>query len=118
MHPQLELLIMLQDIDTLIKESQNEKQRRELSDLGFSISEPLPDLEDVRRRMAKRIDKQVLSGYERLRLRYGHAIVPAVDEVCYGCFMRMPTSFTTGKDRNEQITTCPNCGRYLYWLGK
>lgn len=118
MHPQLELLIMLQDMDTLLRESRNEEQREKLSDIGFSIPEPLPDLKEARHRIARKIDKQILDVYEKLKSRYGHAIAPAVDGVCYGCFMRMPTSFAPGKDRNEDITNCPNCGRYLYWLGK
>mgnify|MGYP001034668891 CR=1 FL=1 len=118
MHPQLELLIMLQDIDTLLRESKNDKQRKELSNLGFPIAEPAADLEDARRRITRRIEKEILTKYERLMHRYGHAIAPAVDEICYGCFMRMPTSFALGKDKNEEINSCPNCERYLYWLGK
>lgn len=116
MHEQLELLIMMQDIDVLLRESQNEKQRRKLSDIGLSISEPPPDLDDARRRIARKMDKGILAAYERLRTRYGHAVAPAVDEICYGCFMRMPTAFASGKDRNEELTNCPNCGRFLYWL--
>ncbi len=118
MNPQLELLIMLHDIDILLRESQNHKQQSKLSDMGLPITEPLHNLEVARTRITKKIDKELLDRYERLKARYGHAIAPAIDDICYGCFMRMPTSFASGKDKNEEVSSCPNCGRYLYWLGK
>ncbi|RKZ20865.1 hypothetical protein DRQ23_08295, partial [bacterium] len=44
-----------------------------------------------------------------------NAVVPVVGGICQGCFILLPTSLVSQKNKNERIHTCPNCGRILYW---
>jgi len=113
MHPQLELLIMLHDVDHLLREVHKEEKG-----LGFEIKESSEELEKARKNIAQKLDRKVLARYQVLLDRYGRAVAPVAKGTCYGCYMALPTALDSGKDKNEQITACPNCGRYLYWIGK
>jgi len=42
--------------------------------------------------------------------------VPVKNDICLGCFLRQPTSIGVKGREDEQIFTCENCGRMLYWL--
>jgi predicted nucleic acid-binding Zn-ribbon protein len=64
--------------------------------------------------MEAQLDPELLQRYERLNQRHGRAIVPVINGVCYGCFMRLPTS--TATESSKRVLTCENCGRILYWL--
>ncbi len=116
MHRQLELLVMLHDLDLLLRECKDEKKRQEESELGFEMAEHHDELINARKTIIRQLDSEVLTRYEKLLGRYDRAVAPVIDGICYGCYMRMPTSVAIGKSRNEMIHVCGNCGRFLYWV--
>ncbi len=108
---QIEFLVALQDLDIMLKEIE------EVKALGFEVdNEGKVTLTRAREELAARIKKQLVNNYERLRSRYKRAIVPVKDDTCLGCFMRVPTSVTSHGRTDQEVLTCENCGRYLYWL--
>ena len=113
MNSTLELLIMLHDVDHLLRDSHQEEKG-----LGFEIKDSFEELEKAREDITKKIDRNFLERYEALLKRYGRSVAPVAKGICYGCYMALPTAMVTGKDKNKKITTCPNCGRFLYWIGK
>ena len=115
MHEQLKLLVSLQDLDTLIKESQDKDRKAELENLGFSL-ENLGPLRDAREKLVKRIDVRYLRVYERLHGKHGRAVVPVENKTCLGCFQSVPPSFFSEITRNQPVKVCENCGRILYLL--
>jgi predicted nucleic acid-binding Zn-ribbon protein len=115
MHEQLHLLVRLQDLDTLIKESQDKDRRAELESLGFSLDN-LGPLRDARDKLVKRIDVRYVRIYERLHAKHGRAVVPVEGKTCLGCFQSVPPSFFSTITRNEPVKVCENCGRILYLL--
>ena len=115
MHEQLKLLVSLQDLDTLIKESQDKDRKAELENLGFSL-ENLGPLRDARDKLVKRIDLRYLRIYERLHGKHGRAVVPVENKTCLGCFQSVPPSFFSEITRNQPVKVCENCGRILYLL--
>ncbi|KPK70515.1 hypothetical protein AMJ71_02940 [candidate division TA06 bacterium SM1_40] len=117
MHPQLELLIMLHDVDLLLKELENANRARQESDFGFVISRH-EEVAAAKGQIEQQLDSDLLQEYRRLETRYGRAVAPVVGGVCYGCFMRLPTDISVSKQRNEELFRCINCGRYLYWVAK
>lgn len=117
MHPQLELLIMLHDVDLLLAELENATRARQESDFGFVISHR-QEVAEARAKIEVQLDDDLLEEYRKLESRYGRPIAPVVDGVCYGCFMRLPTDISVSKQRNEELFRCLNCGRYLYWIAK
>ncbi len=109
LNKQLELLVALQDLDIMIRDID------EVKELGFDVK-GREKIEEARQELVKKIKKPFLSKYEMLRARYRRAIVPVKDDVCLGCFMRVPTSLSTVGRSEEQVITCEGCGRILYWL--
>jgi len=111
---QLELLINLHDLDLLICESKESLSFE--ADIGFKVqSSGLKKLEEARKILEKQIEKGYLKHYEKL-IPKGRPVVPVIDDVCYGCFMRLPTSFTSKTMKNAAVSLCENCGRFLYWV--
>ncbi|RKZ22548.1 hypothetical protein DRQ20_06055 [bacterium] len=109
MNKQLLFLISLQELDILIKEKEKEEE------MGFPIK-PCEELKKAREKIIEKIDAHLMRRYERLSERYGNPVVPVVDGICQGCYMLLPTSLISQKAKNERIHTCPNCGRFLYWV--
>ncbi len=108
---QLELLVLYQDINLMLREAEEEKEKN----MGFSM-EGKEELEKARDELAKSIEPRFLRIYQRLSTRYKRPVVPVRDNTCLGCFAKLPTSYTA-KGRNDQvILTCEQCGRILYWI--
>ena len=111
----LRLLVTLQDLDLMIRESRDPESKGEEEDLGFEL-ENLETLQTARTKLAEQIDPRWLSLYERVAKRYGRAVVPVEGRVCLGCFVTLPTSVAPKKLEDVEITMCEHCGRILYWL--
>ena len=45
------------------------------------------------------------------------ALAEARGEACSGCYMSIPPQVFVNVKKNENIITCPNCGRILYYKG-
>lgn len=109
LNKQLEFLVALQDIDIMLRDID------EVKELGFEVG-GRDKLQEARDELARRISKPLLYGYEKLRKRYRRAIVPVKDDVCLGCFMRIPTSLSTRGRSDQDVLSCEGCGRILYWI--
>jgi len=114
MHEQIDYLVSLQDLDTLIRETRDEKRRAELESMGFTLDNVEP-LESAREALVKRIDERFVRVYERLTVKYGRAVVPVVNRTCLGCFQSVPPSFFSEVTANQPVKVCENCGRILYF---
>jgi len=113
MHPQLQKLVALQDIEQMISEAEDQSSASELEDMGFDLS----GLENLKKRKAEleeAIETRHLSYFRRLHKRFGHAVVPVVGNLCTGCFANIPSSFVSVTNENK-LQRCENCGRILYW---
>ena len=113
MDDQVKLLVALQDLDFLIKESRDGDTSSELKEMGFKL-DGIAKLQEARDKLAKRINPQLLNRYERVSRNYERAIVPVTDNFCLGCFVTLPTSYLSLQTKNE-ILTCESCGRILYF---
>lgn len=111
MHPQLQLLVALQDMAEMIREV--EERGEELEGMGFKHA-GLADLKKARDELAAKIDPRLMSGFKRLMEKFGHAVVPVVSNSCTGCFALIPSSFVS-KTNEGKIQKCESCGRILYW---
>jgi len=108
LNKQLELLVALQDLDVMIKDIEEVKQ------IGFDVKGK-EKLMEARDELTQKIDKRLLGNYGQLKTRYKRPIVPVKDEVCLGCFMRIPTRLITRGRQDMEVINCEGCGRILYW---
>jgi predicted nucleic acid-binding Zn-ribbon protein len=112
----LMLLIALQDVDEMIQEARDPEKLSAMKKLGFKAHN-IEALVTSRKKLADQLDKRTLTLYERMRTRYGRAVVPVEGQICLGCFMNLPTrNIGATTDRKGRVEVCENCGRILYWL--
>ncbi len=108
-------LFRLQDLDILIRESEDPDLTSSEEEMGFPHPH-MDKLHSARERLAERIEKRDLRLYQKIAKRLEHAIVPVEDRTCLGCYIALPTSAVSLTTDPEQLLTCENCGRILYWL--
>ena len=111
MHPQLQLLVALQDTEGMIQEVEDEGT--ELEGMGFSHG-GLDGLKKAHEELIAKIEPRLANLYRRLKGKFGHAVVPVVGNLCTGCFANIASSFVS-KTNEGKVQQCENCGRILYW---
>ena len=81
-----------------------------------SLRKELADMESNREELAAAIDDDARARYERLLKHRGENVVVGVQHgVCGGCHMKLPTQVLVSCQAEQEIVTCINCGRILYY---
>lgn len=81
-----------------------------------NLNRELGELEANRQQLAEAVDEGVRSRYERLVKNKGSNVVVGVQHgVCGGCHMKLPAQIIVSCRAQEEIVTCSNCGRILYY---
>ena len=81
-----------------------------------NLTKELAELEASRQQLAEVVDESARGRYERLLKNKGSNVVVGVQHgVCGGCHMKLPTQVIVSCQANEEIVTCINCGRILYY---
>lgn len=112
---ELEKLISLHDLDVMISDLANKDISKQEKKLGLSPDSAAEQLRKMRSKLALTIDRKYRDLYDQLAGHYGNAVVPVINQLCSGCFTQLPTAFCASPDRNDQVETCPSCGRFIYW---
>ncbi len=100
------------DLDNILSDMDEPHYQK----IGFPIEkEEKLSLLRKRQDLIEKLPPDIAGVYERLRKRYQRAIAPVENGFCFGCFQQLPTELLT---RSNEINTCPNCGRILYWRHK
>ena len=60
------------------------------------------------------IPPQILTHYDRLRVRGKKGLAAVNNHVCAGCHMQVPLGAIMSLKHHQDIQLCENCGRYLY----
>ena len=122
---QLELMeqaeIVQKDALTAGKQAEEAKKLaeqtvRELAAREQALRDELATLESNRNTLTADIEDRVLRHYERLLHHKGDSVVVGIEHgVCGGCHMRFPTQLLVSCQAAQEMVTCPNCGRILYY---
>src|SRR5256885_1292161 len=68
-----------------------------------------------RKKLAAKVEEDLLSRFERLFASKGDAAVVALEhEVCTGCHMKVTTQTAHRVKNGKEIVSCEQCGRILY----
>lgn len=93
-----------------------DKQMEDLQGRERSCRQELASLEEERKRLADALDHDHLQRYERLRVNKGDKVVVGIEHgVCGGCHMRLPAQILVTCQAQQEVATCINCGRMLYY---
>jgi predicted nucleic acid-binding Zn-ribbon protein len=112
-NPQLEFLIMMQDLDLMISELSDTKTANQEKKMGFTV-EQHDTLVKARDDLAAKVDKELIVHYNKLHERYKRVVVPVKNNICLACFLKQPTQYST--ELMDEIRTCDHCSRILYLL--
>ena len=113
---QLEILLEIQDLRSQKRALEEEGVREVESEVfEMSVEDALEKIDEKIESLEQRLEPPAASRYRRLGGPEGNrAVVPVVEGICYGCFMRVPTAWASDAERNEELEVCDNCGRFLY----
>ena len=88
----------------------------ELSSREENLKTELTELESNREQLTATLDESTLSRYERLLRNKGENVVVGIHHgVCGGCHMKFPLQLVVACQAAQELVTCPNCARILYY---
>ncbi|MBI4660902.1 MAG: hypothetical protein HY735_18860 [Verrucomicrobia bacterium] len=93
-----------------------DQKTAELAAREQNLKKQLADLEANYDQLSTGIGETVLARYQRLRKQRGDKTVVGIEHsVCGGCHMKLPTHIVISCQAQQDLVTCPNCGRMLYY---
>jgi predicted nucleic acid-binding Zn-ribbon protein len=93
-----------------------DEQVEQLGSREENLRKELAELEANRQELAAAVDDTARARYERLMKSKGDNVVVGVQHgVCGGCHMRLPTQIIVSCQGQQDLVTCTNCGRILYY---
>jgi predicted nucleic acid-binding Zn-ribbon protein len=108
----------------VVRSSQAANEARKLADdqiaqLGVreeNLKKELAELETNREELAAAVDSGARGRYDRLVKNKGENVVVGVQHgVCGGCHMKLPPQLLVSCQAQQELVTCSNCGRILYY---
>jgi len=98
--------------------SDREARLKAFDDETGTIAERLVAARKEREEVFANLPKQISNLYSRIkaRIRDGVAVAEARDRSCTACFMSLRPQVMAEIRRGEDIITCDNCGRILYFV--
>ena|SRR3974390_1259335 len=91
-------------------------QLAQLASREKNLQSELAELTANREELAGAVDEGARGRYERLFKSKGENVVVGVQHgVCGGCHMRLPPQLLVQCQAQQELVTCSNCGRILYY---
>lgn len=101
-----------------LKEAQAivDNEVKQLNESEKNLQKELGELESNRDELAAAVDESALSRYERTMKSRGDNVIVGIEHgVCGGCHMKIPAQVVLHCRAQQELTTCTNCGRILYY---
>ena len=117
MHPQLELLLELQDLHSQ-RRALHDEPLRDMEEAVFDLKpEDALELLDFKvTELIGRLEPGIQRRYLSIIGTLGRAVVPVLNGICYGCYVATPTAWSSEAGRNDSVGVCAHCGRFLYYV--
>jgi predicted nucleic acid-binding Zn-ribbon protein len=88
----------------------------QLDDRGKNLQKELGELQSNRGELAAAVGEGALNRYERIMKTRGDNVIVGIEHgVCGGCHMKIPAQVIVHCRAQQELTTCTNCGRILYY---
>jgi uncharacterized protein len=117
MHPQLEILLQIQDLKSQRREIADHEREVEEQEFNINIDDAITELDARIEELKAELPANIRSRLARfVTLTGARAVVPVINGICYGCFSALPTADIMEMQRNDRVNHCEHCGRFLYVL--
>lgn len=81
-----------------------------------NLKKELAELKSNREELAAAVETGARGKYDRLLKHKGENVVVGVNHgVCGGCHMKLPAQTLVACQADQELTSCTNCGRILYY---
>ncbi len=118
----LESVIEAKKIDKEDLKQNLEEIQKESEEIRISIEAQMVKIDKQRakvystkEKLVSQMSQKILTFYEKIRKWAANTtVVPVKKQACYGCFMRINDKTYAEVIKQEDILTCPHCGRVLY----
>lgn len=88
----------------------------QLDDREKNLQKELGGLQANRGELVAAVDESALNRYERIMKTRGDNVIVGIEHgVCGGCHMKIPAQVIVHCRAQQELTTCTNCGRILYY---
>lgn len=121
----LEHMVAAEDLENELGKTKNDLNRveneikekqRELEAFVHESSAEVEKLKQEREAVEKELPSGLLAQYRRIAAaRHGMAVAEVTDGSCQGCHVRLRPQLLAEVKTNQQIITCENCSRILYY---
>ena len=116
---ELEELTAKIEAGTELSEEEKQTRQAEIEELSskLSVIEDQIEREQMeRRKVTGRMEKRLLTDYERIRKAKGEMAVARISrQACGGCFTRLPPQLVAELRKGDRIIHCERCGRIMVW---
>jgi len=123
----LEGMMAIEEREKVVQEAQAEYKKEETEILskqskleGFAAQaeSEIVDLQKKRGQLEGAMPEELTQQYQKIAsVRNGVALVEAKDQSCQGCHVKLRPQLFTEIITNQNIITCENCNRFLYYAG-
>jgi predicted nucleic acid-binding Zn-ribbon protein len=88
----------------------------QLGEREINLQKDLAELQSNREELAAAVEEVARGRYERLVKSKGENVIVGVNHgVCGGCHMKLPAQTLVACQASQELVTCINCGRLLYY---
>jgi len=93
-----------------------DEQVAKLGEREENLKKELAEFKSNREELASAVDESARGRYERLIKSKGENVIVGIEHgVCGGCHMKLPAQILVACQGEQEIITCTNCGRILYF---
>jgi len=123
-----EIICLLEEIDQRKQsldeeEKQKERRTRQYENEKQQILSEMESLDEKNlgcteqyEKLLENIPKDLIRRYEMIKaLNNGTAVVSVWKGVCGGCHMNIPPQLYNELQKSDELLSCPNCSRIIYW---
>ena len=104
--------------EEILKQNKNkyEQEKKTIEDDLNAVDTDVADWEQKRIELQKIIPDELMLQYERIKKRNkGIGVTSVWKAVCNGCHMNIPPQLYNEVQRSEEMFSCPNCNRIIYF---
>ena len=112
------LSVLVKKDDDILKEkrAKYEQEKKTIEDELNAVDSDTAGWEEKRNELQANIPDDLMMKYEKVRKRNrGIGVTSVWKSVCNGCHMNIPPQLYNEVQRSEELFSCPNCNRIIYF---
>lgn len=112
------LAVLVKKDEEIMKQRKNnyEQEKKALENDLNAVDSDMVILEQKRTELQQNVSTDLMARYERIKKRNkGIGVTSVWKAVCNGCHMNIPPQLYNEVQRSEELFSCPNCNRIIYF---